>query len=125
MMMRNYSKQRQAIIQVLRNSKAHPNANQVYEEVRKIIPNISLGTVYRNLSELGSSGEILCLHVADGPERYDGDITPHLHLHCRRCGAVDDVPISNDIISAMAVGEGFVPDKSLYIVYGTCKNCNQ
>ena len=123
--MRNYSKQREAIMQVLRNSKAHPTANQVYEEVRKIIPNISLGTVYRNLSELGGSGDILCLHVADGPERYDGDITPHLHLHCRSCGRVDDVPIADDIISVMAKGEGFVPDKSLYIVYGICKNCNQ
>ena len=67
--MRNYSKQREAILQVLKNSKAHPTANQVYEEVRKIIPNISLGTVYRNLSELGGSGEILCLHVADAKSK--------------------------------------------------------
>lgn len=122
--MRNYSKQREAILQVLKDSKAHPTANQVYEEVRKIIPNISLGTVYRNLSELGGSGDILCLHVADGPERYDGDISPHLHLHCRSCGRVDDVPIREDIISAMAQDKGFKPDKSLYIVYGVCENCN-
>ncbi|MBP3705838.1 MAG: transcriptional repressor [Clostridia bacterium] len=80
--MANYSRQREAIMQVLRSSKAHPNANQVYEEVRKIIPNISLGTVYRNLSSLGDTGEILCLHVANGPERYDGEISPHIHLHC-------------------------------------------
>ena len=122
--MRNYSKQREAILQVLKNSKAHPTANQVYEEVRKIIPNISLGTVYRNLSELGGSGDILCLHVADGPERYDGDISPPLHLQCRNCGRVDDVPIRDDIISAMAQDKGFRPDKSLYIVYGICENCN-
>ncbi|MBO5019119.1 MAG: transcriptional repressor [Clostridia bacterium] len=120
--MANYSRQREAIMQVLRSSKAHPNANQVYEEVRKIIPNISLGTVYRNLSSLGDTGEILCLHVANGPERYDGEISPHIHLHCRECGTVYDVPLERDSISDIASNQGFAADKSIYLAYGICKN---
>ena len=123
--MPNYSRQREAVMKVLRESKAHPTANQVYEEVKKTIPNISLGTVYRNLSSLGEAGEILCLHVANGPERYDGDISPHLHLHCRECGIVYDVPLKENPIFNMASKEGFCADKSIYLAYGICKNCNQ
>ena len=66
--MANYSKQREAILNELQNRCDHPTATQVYEGVKKVIPNISLGTVYRNLASLVESGEILSVAVGDGKE---------------------------------------------------------
>ncbi len=122
--MKNYSKQREAIAEVLRKSKAHPTAAQVYSEVRKTLPNISLGTVYRNLSELSKSGSILDISVGDGSDHFDGDITPHLHLYCVECGAIEDVPINGDPLYAEARAMNFSPENLICVLNGVCKNCN-
>lgn len=121
--MRNYSRQREAILEVLRSTKTHPSASAIYEEVRKKIPNISLGTVYRNLSALQESGEITNVWLGDGTDRFDGDISPHLHLCCKKCGSISDLPIDNDFGVSLADKCGFKPDKSVYLIYGICKNC--
>ncbi|MCQ2450951.1 MAG: transcriptional repressor [Clostridia bacterium] len=123
--MRKYSRQREAILKVLKNSKAHPSASFIYEEVRKEIPNISLGTVYRNLAELGKSGEILEISVGDGTERYDGDISPHIHFACRKCGKIIDYPLKNDMFSEFATESGFAADTTVCVVYGLCEECNR
>ncbi len=82
--MKNYSRQREAILQVLRSTDTHPSASAVHNEVRKLIPNISLGTVYRNLAALAEDG--VCLpSVGDGYEHFDGNASPHAHLHCKQC----------------------------------------
>ena len=94
--MKNYSKQREAILTVLRQTDTHPTANWIYEQVREIIPNISLGTVYRNLSELSLNGDILSLHVGDGFEHFDYDTSPHAHLHCKACGCIADAKLESD-----------------------------
>ncbi len=121
--MKHYSKQREAILEVLRSTNTHPTANWIYETVKEKIPNISLGTVYRNLSALSQSGDILCINVGDGFEHFDGDISPHLHLNCKECGNIYDIVINNDIISSLANLNGFKTENSIYIGYGICKNC--
>ena len=123
--MANYSKQREAILNELQNRCDHPTAAQVYEGVRKVIPNISLGTVYRNLANLVESGEILSVSVGDGYEHYDGDKSFHLHLHCKCCGAIIDSHANNDNLKSMADFDGFTPETSVCVVYGLCKNCNK
>lgn len=123
--MKNYSKQREAIIKVLRSSRSHPTAASVYEQVREIIPNISLGTVYRNLSALAANGDILSVSVGDGYEHFDGDISPHIHLHCRQCGAIIDVPANELDFNRYAKNDGFTPDTTVCIVYGICKDCKR
>jgi len=122
--MKNYSKQREAILAVLRSTNTHPTANWIYTEVRKQLPNISLGTVYRNLSALSAAGDILALDVGDGFEHYDGDVSPHLHLSCRKCGHIHDLALSEDVLSQKAKECGFTPETCRYVVYGVCKNCN-
>ena len=92
--MANYSKQREAILQVLSETKSHPDAAWVYEQTRKIIPNISLGTVYRNLSNLQQSGEIVSLGVYGGVERFDADISEHLHFFCKKCRFFSQIEIN-------------------------------
>ena len=123
--MKHYSRQREAILSVLRATDTHPTAGWIYEKVREIIPNISLGTVYRNLTELSQSGEILSIDVRDGQEHYDGDKSPHLHLRCKGCNSITDVVLNNDPLTALAQGEEFVPETSVYVIYGICKNCKK
>ena len=120
--MANYSKQREAILNELQNRCDHPTATQVYEGVKKVIPNISLGTVYRNLASLVESGEILSVAVGDGKEHFDGDKSFHLHLHCKCCGAIIDSRVQPDKIKGIAQFDGFTPETSVCVVYGLCKN---
>ena len=122
--MKNYSRQREAILNVLKNTKTHPSANAVYEAVRLQIPNISLGTVYRNLAQLTKNGDIVKIEVGDGFEHFDGDISPHLHLYCRGCGKIFDQRLHGDYIADAAKESDFTADTTIYVAYGICKNCN-
>ncbi len=123
--MKNYSRQREAILQALRSTDTHPTANWIYNKVREQIPSISLGTVYRNLSALAATGEILAIDVGDGFEHYDGDISPHLHLSCRCCGNIEDLVLESDAFSQLASEHGFSPETSIYVIYGICKKCKK
>ncbi len=122
--MKHYSRQRETILEVLRSTDTHPTANWIYTKVRERIPNISLGTVYRNLSELAKTGDILSIDVGDGFEHYDSDISPHAHLHCRCCGSITDAKLKTDYISKIGNEYGFETQTSIYVAYGICKNCN-
>lgn len=86
-----YSKQRQAIWDYLRDSDAHPTADMVYLHVRKEYPNISLGTVYRNLVLLRDLGQLGTVDIGDGVVRYDPHVEEHDHFVCTKCGAVTDI----------------------------------
>lgn len=121
--MKNYSRQREAILQVLRSTDTHPTANWIYERVREQIPNISLGTVYRNLSALADGGDILRINVGDGFEHFDGDISPHAHLHCKCCGSITDAGLPEDSVSEAAKRYGFKSESTVYIAYGICERC--
>lgn len=68
----------------------HPTASEIYEDIRKSYPNISLGTVYRNLGLMAESGEILRITLGDAPDRFDINTHNHFHVMCRRCGQVFD-----------------------------------
>ena len=121
--MKNYSRQREAILSVLNATNTHPTANWIYEKVRETLPNISLGTVYRNLSALTKSGDIISLNVRDGFEHFDADISPHLHLHCKNCCSITDVPLKNDPLFDEALRNGVFPESAVYVVYGICEKC--
>ena len=83
-----YSRQRESIKNFLSTRKDHPTADAVYMNIRKEYPNISLGTVYRNLSLLASVGEIQKISCGDGVDHFDPNADPHYHFVCRDCGAV-------------------------------------
>ncbi len=121
--MKNRSKQREAILQVLRSTDTHPTANWIYDEVRKIIPNISLGTVYRNLDALSKAGLILVIDVGDGFKHYDGDVSGHLHLQCKCCESITDIRFDDSFLSNLATNNGFTAEKAVYVLSGLCKKC--
>jgi Fur family transcriptional regulator, ferric uptake regulator len=84
--------QRQLILEELRGVHTHPTAVELFDLVRVRLPKISLGTVYRNLERLAQAGMIAKMDKAGGEARFDGNIEPHDHLRCVRCGRVDDAP---------------------------------
>ena len=67
-----YSKQREALLTLLRSTRSHPSADWLYENLRKEFPNISLGTVYRNLAQLAENGDILKISTSANKEHFDG-----------------------------------------------------
>ena len=121
-----YSKQREALLENLKNRYDHPTADVIYEDLRKQFPRISLGTVYRNLGLLCETGQIKKIPCGDGVEHYDYCRGNHDHFVCRVCGKIIDLPedtaYANDNISAMA-GIGKIESRSL-VFYGICKECN-
>jgi Fur family ferric uptake transcriptional regulator len=86
--------QRRVILEELRRVNDHPAADEIYQRVRKRLPKISLGTVYRNLEVLCELGEIQRLELSGSTKRYDGVPTKHYHIRCIECGRVDDAPIA-------------------------------
>lgn len=119
-----HSKQRDCILKVLKETVSHPTANLIYDSVRKEIPNISLGTVYRNLSKLSSDGVILKIVTGDGSERYDACCKPHYHMVCRECGNVFDVHMEYlNELDAAAERCGCNVDLHCLTFYGLCKTC--
>ncbi|MDC7234457.1 MAG: transcriptional repressor [Spirochaetales bacterium] len=84
--------QRKVIIEALKMSKSHPPADAVYEYVRKKLPNVSLGTVYRNLELMYKNGMIIKIDTPDGQKRFDYNTSAHPHFRCERCGKIEDIP---------------------------------
>ena len=122
-----YSRQREAIIENLRNRYDHPTAEQLYSDLKIEYPKISLGTVYRNLSLLESMGELLKISTNSDSDRFDGNVNNHYHFACNKCGGVTDVdlPVNNDIeLKVENIIKADVKTHSL-IFYGTCEKCKK
>ena len=119
------SKQKEAILRVLKGTTSHPSADWVYEQVRREIPNISLGTVYRNLKLLKQEGEILELDLASTLSRFDGNSQDHYHFRCEKCGRVFDVdePVDKEIDYRVAQKTGFKVSHHRLEFRGLCKDC--
>lgn len=86
--------QRRVIVEELQKLTCHPTADELYDIVRKKLPKISLGTVYRNLELLSEKGDILKLHVSGLQKRFDGRVDRHFHLRCTGCGSVVDLEVT-------------------------------
>ena len=122
-----YSKQREAIRDFLAHSEEHPTADMVYMNLRESFPNISLGTVYRNLNLLVELGEAQKLAFGDGKDHFDADTSLHYHFVCRSCGAVTDLPMEPlaDIDQrAQSCTADQIEDHTVFF-FGRCANCFQ
>ena len=121
---KRYSRQREAILQNLQSRTDHPSADMVYESIRQRIPNISLGTVYRNLHSLSENGSILRFTV-EGKERFDGNITPHIHFVCNQCGTIHDAfdTCVDDFIAQVSALLGCTVNGANLVFQGKCSIC--
>lgn len=126
-MAQKYSRQRELIKDFLCTRKDHPTADVVYMNVRQQYPNISLGTVYRNLTLLSDMGEIQRLRVGDGVDHFDADISAHHHFVCTQCGCVLDLDMENIDHIAKAAEKNFAGriDGHVTYFYGMCDDCCQ
>ena len=89
------TRQRKVILEEVRKDlDRHLTADEIYEEVRKHLPRISLGTVYRNLEILAELGKIQKLELSGSVKRFDGNPQRHYHIRCMRCGRVDNAPVA-------------------------------
>lgn len=124
----NHSKQRDLIMDFLNHTKTHPTAEEIYNFVKEGIPNISLGTVYRNLNQLSENSMILKLHTEDGIDHFDADTSEHYHFYCNRCRRVFDLSVKipdelHDFIKNSAKNINCETEGISIFFYGKCENC--
>ena len=126
-MQRRDTRQREAILDILRHTDSHPTADQIYEEVRKIIPHISKGTVYRNLNILSEVGEISELNLSGTVSRFEGKQDNHYHFRCEKCGRVFDLnePVNGELDRKVAEKTGFKVSYHQLEFRGLCKDCQK
>ncbi len=123
--MLKYSRQREAIKTFLMTRTDHPTADVIYQNLRQEYPNISLGTVYRNLTLLVSLGEIQKIQSPDSAEHFDGNVNPHLHICCSCCNKVEDIHGVELPDLTQSVSEHYDGQITGYSIYfqGLCKEC--
>ena len=118
-----FSRQREMITEIIKGRKDHPTADMIYASCRCVDPNVSLGTVYRNLKLLTDEGKIITLETEDKRLHYDGDISRHSHFICNKCGKIIDLfkpaETPNEI---KEFGLTVTGEKCIY--YGLCTDCN-
>ncbi len=115
--------QRQLILEILKSTTSHPTADWIYEQARKEIPNISLGTVYRNLKILKEEG--LIIELTDGKQsRFDARIDNHYHFKCEKCGSIYDIEPKDIEIKHSLDVKGFSIDSVDVNITGICSKCN-
>lgn len=120
-----YSRQRESIKEYLANTTEHPTADMVYLKVREEFPNISLGTVYRNLNLLAQLGDAIKISTPDGGDRFDGNTIPHYHFLCKECGRLLDLDVQNmENINHIAAQnfDGEIETHTMTF-YGVCGDC--
>ena len=125
MAMQRLTRQRRAVLEVVKGAHNHPDAAWVYQEVRKLVPNISLGTVYRTLDTLVEEGYLIPLTRAGEATRYDANTDGHLHMICERCGEIIDLDTRiPDVLSEVRSRFPHLQIKGASLEYhGLCERC--
>lgn len=120
-----HSRQRESIKNFLLGRTDHPTAEMIYTNLRKEMPTLSLGTVYRNLSLLSEIGEINKISTGIGPDHFDGNTTPHNHFICRNCGQIIDLKMESIQHINEIAAEQFCGTIEGHVIYfhGICPDC--
>ncbi len=119
------TRQLEVIWEAVKGGMSHPTADQIYERVRKDMPHISLGTVYRNLQKLAADGKLQILHI-DRTQHFDPLLGKHPHFICESCGKVYDVTLdrSDEAAPVLSPDTGFTVTSHQLSLYGTCEMCS-
>ena len=118
-----HSHQRDMIYEYLLQTKEHPSADMVYEELKSKIPNLSLGTVYRNLKLLEELGMVRKVTTLNNVERYDAYCEDHVHFVCSKCGKIIDLPKLTEEVKSNFNAVGHDVEWVSLILGGTCSDC--
>lgn len=130
--MKKYSKQREIILESLQNRKDHPTAESLYIDLKRQMPELGIATVYRNLTELCEQGIVKKIKAKVGPDRYDGNIKPHIHFECKQCGKLIDIYLNekqekqiSSIKVEVSEAEEIQCDSSEIYLIGICQECRK
>jgi Fur family peroxide stress response transcriptional regulator len=123
---RHRTRQRERLLELLRETDSHPTAAELFETARPEFPNLSLGTVYRNLEVLVGEGQIEAVPAASGPVRYDGNPVPHHHFVCEHCGAIHDVelPLPSELADQLERKYELHAERARIRFSGLCHACS-
>ncbi len=119
-------RKRSAILDYVRCSPEHPSAEMIFHHLKAEIPDLSLGTVYRNVSYFKNQGILTSVGTVQGIERFDADLRPHVHFICESCGCVKDLPgiqVSPELSQDAAQESGAVVESCRLTFYGRCCGC--
>ena len=120
-----YSETRDIIYNYLYNTKAHPSAEMIYNDLKIVLPKLSLKTIYTNLRFFEEHGKVVRVANVNGSDRYDANCEEHVHLVCDECGAVIDIMDADIRKAKKACQVGQAKIKSIQIVlHGTCETCS-
>lgn len=122
----NFSRKRSAILRALQSTDCHPTADWVYAKLKPKYPNLSLGTVYRNLKKFCESGRAISVGVINGQEHFDGNVEPHSHMVCEKCGDVLDIPqafFNEEQLEGLSKVYGHQMTEAEVVFKGLCKEC--
>lgn len=123
---RKRSRKRDAILSCIRGARRHPSAEWIYDQLKPEIPDLSRGTVYRNLRLFLEEGSVTSVGVVNGLERFDGDVSPHAHFICQRCGEVMDLPGLAPLDAMAGQAEGLTGGRiegCTLTFSGCCRDC--
>jgi Fur family peroxide stress response transcriptional regulator len=120
-----HSRQRERILELLRDSQAHPTANWLFDRLRKEFPRLSIGTVYRNIGILIEQGHLSRLAFGNTFDRLDANMRPHYHFLCDQCDAIIDLdlPIDRTLDTWLGEAKGFVVRRHDLEFRGLCPRC--
>ena len=121
-----YSKKREAILDAIRGTKCHPSADWVYQTLKPAHPDLSLGTVYRNLEFFQQRGMVRSVGVVKGQERFDAMTAPHTHFVCGCCGNVidlDDIRLDAELDRTVCEQYELAIERHELTFHGLCQNC--
>ena len=124
---KKHFRKRDAILTCLRSTKAHPSAETLFAELKPQIPDLSLGTVYRNLTLFKKQGLAMSVATVNGVERFDGNTQPHVHFICNDCDAVidlEEMTIPDSLLQTAAQCCGGTIQGCQLSFTGTCRNCS-
>ena len=122
-----YSKKRADMLELIQSADCHPSAEWVYQKLKPTHPDLSLGTVYRNLIFFQDHGLIQSVGVVRGQERFDGVTTPHSHFVCECCGSVIDLPeisLDADLDQSVSRQYGLAVSRHELTFHGLCPACS-
>lgn len=122
-----YSKQRERILDLLQNTGMHPTATWIYDQLKKEFPDLSLGTVYRNLNILIEQGLVKKIDFGSTFDRFDANTSEHYHFICERCGAIYDLkmPVISSLNKKVEEEGNFEVHHHRIEFYGICEKCKR
>ena len=121
------SRQRERILELLRSTGRHPSADWIYERMKEEFPNLSMGTVYRNLNILMDQGQIKKIDFGSTFDRFDANIGPHYHFVCERCGSIIDLemPVDDSLNERVGRATPYAVRRHRIEFFGICDRCRE